>query len=765
MSQNKQLLILLDSLEKKEFDKIVKIYLKEEFNFESIVFTDGKNDTGIDIKVFDFAGQKIQYQLTTQKSTSKSEMSSFQKKLIEDLEKAKVNTEQFGYKDKLVFFYSKPLTNDKIRDLTKLAFKDYNVNLEIIDANRLAAEAENIIAIQAELYKLNELDKFKIENSQFDNHLFYDLLSFGRPTEFKLQVIDSFVLQHFYLNDKVSIEDIVKACEEKFSVKENSVFYERLINKFQTEKKIKRDKFSDTYFLTDEERALLKNKNEQFELDKDIFINDIKAILAKYNQVENIEEYITELKKLYVDNFNRDLTDILSNEDEFHISGICKSFKKFVEKNLKEKSKSIELSMELLRYCLNNKFIQKIAATKVYSTKIENHRLQNYINNKKKIFIDTAVGLYSLCYYYKPENAYNNYFYKASKSLLEYSRKEKIDLHISERYIWEIQNHIRDSYRLIPFTQIPEFSKLGSSRNVFFNFYNYLINSESIDSDKSFSEFIYDFGFTENGTTESFNSIIEHSLSEIRIYKQEIVKEYKIDEANRLFEDAMNKYFKNKTNFARNCDSIMLEFLADNDVDIHPVQPVFLTWDKTFFEVHNKYNKKFPSSQNWLMLTPNKIVDIYALLKFSINSETVTENLMALISDDIISNTHSLVDTLSFILNPNDEVGLEYTSRLAKIRDNEINQINRLEIAPPENFEGEAVIDEIFFNLTNHYKDKLNKLDEFRAIFTKKEFIDKVVTLLVDAIDKFYKTKQLDPNFYSDFDKLVLSDDEEKKTN
>lgn len=754
MSLTKQLTILLDSLEKKEFDKIVKIYLKKEYGFESIVFTDGKNDTGIDIKVFDFKESKVQYQLTTQKSSTNAEKSNFQSKLIDDLKKAQLNSLEYGFKDVLKFFYSKTLTNEKIREYEKLAFKEYGISLEIIEANRLAQEAENILEIQAELYKISELDKFNSDNSQFENTLFYDLLSFGRPTEFKTQIIESFVLQLFFSSEKLNKEEVKISCEEKFQVEENDVFYERLLSRFLTEKKIYKDKSDQTYSLTPVHKKFLKEKNDQFELDKAIFLKKINEILKPYNQEEFIDEYILQLKELYIENFNIDLADVLSNDTDFHISSIFKPFIRFIESKLTNKTQAKDIAIELLKYCLSNKFIQKLAATKVYSSKIDNGRLQNYINKRKKIFVDTSVGLFGLCYFYRPKTNYDNYFYKASKALIEYSRKENIQLYISERYLWEIQNHVRDAFRLLPFSEIENFSVLGSSRNVFYNFYNFLIKSGEIDSEKKFSEFLNEFQFSEGGSIDSFNSVLEYSLSNVNIYKQEI-GEYKIEEANRLFEEAMAKYFKVKTNFARNCDSIMLEFLADKNVDVHPIEPVFLTWDRTFFETHLRYVKKFPNSQNWLILTPNKIVDIYALLKFSINSETVTENLLALISDDIIPNTHSLVDTLVFILNPNDEVGLEYTSRLAKIRDQEINQIHNAEFIPPENFEGQAAIDNIFFNLTNHFKENLNKLDDFKSLFTKKELIDNVITLLVDAIAEFYKTKKINEKLFVAFEKLI----------
>ena len=59
MSRTKNLIQLLDATEKKEFDLVVKSYLKSEYDFSKIVFTDGVNDTGLDIKVFDYNGQNL----------------------------------------------------------------------------------------------------------------------------------------------------------------------------------------------------------------------------------------------------------------------------------------------------------------------------------------------------------------------------------------------------------------------------------------------------------------------------------------------------------------------------------------------------------------------------------------------------------------------------------------------------------------------------------------------------------------------------------
>jgi hypothetical protein len=760
MSQTKNLTQLLESTDKNEFDKVVKAYLKAEFEFKKIVFTDGVNDTGLDIKVFDFNGQSIQFQLTTQKSKTKAELKSFEKKLFEDLEKAQVNHKDHSYSNKLIFFYSKPFTNKKIREYVKLAFSDFGINLELIEANRIAEESENIIEIQRILYKLSELDQFNVKNSIFDNekeNLVYDLLSFGKPSEFKLQIIEAFILKSIHSNDSLNKDQITELCEKKFSVGENIIFYDKLINRLFTFKKITYTDDKSSIKLSTKEDEIITNKIEQYKVDEQLFIKHISEILQSHGQEKLIEDYIIQLKELYINNFNTDLNQIINHSDDTKLFGVIKEFINFIKEKQPDCEEPKVLGRELLTYCVSSKFIQKIAASKVYCENINNTRLQSYLSTQKKVFIDTSIALNALCYFYKPKVDYDNYFFKMSRSLIEFAQKEGIQLNISERYIWEVQNHVKESFQILPFSRIENFSKLGSSKNLFYNFYMTLFNNNLIEDDITFDNFLNEFGFDENSSIRSTNSKINSYLEKMNIKMFEFDYDYEIDETNKIFENQLAKNNKFKTAFTRNNDSIMTEFLAHNDTDVHPVNPIFVTWDKTFFDVQKEYLKKYPDAQNWLMLPPSKLIDSYAILKFSIDGETVTENLLALISDELFQNTTALIDTVKFILNPEDEVGLEYTNKLANIRENEINNINKKITIPPENFKGEAIIDDIVFSLTNHFQDTVdtNDFEIFKEIFTKKEFMKEVITSITDAISDYYEYQTINSNFFKTFETMV----------
>lgn len=77
MSRSKNIVKILNACEKHEFDKVVKTYLREIYGYKRIVLTDGKDDTGLDLKVFDFGESTHQFQMTIQKSETTSELSSF----------------------------------------------------------------------------------------------------------------------------------------------------------------------------------------------------------------------------------------------------------------------------------------------------------------------------------------------------------------------------------------------------------------------------------------------------------------------------------------------------------------------------------------------------------------------------------------------------------------------------------------------------------------------------------------------------------------
>lgn len=757
MSRTKSLIHILGACEKHEFDQVVKSYLKEIYNFKRIVMTDGNNDTGIDIKIFDLNGEKIQYQLTVQKSQSQIEKNQFETKLFDDVKKAKINFDQFGYSANLFFFYSKELTNKAIREYKRKAKTDFGINLEIIDSNQLAEESEEFIELQKTIYETSGLDNFKLKESTFDDkseNLIYDLVGFGESANIKLQIVEAFILQTLFENVKLAKDQIVDKCKSKFTSKENKQFYDKLITRLQSEKKIKIE--GNQYELAENELKRIKDLLERINLDDDFFLKQIHTVLKKYDQQDFINEYVQHLKYIYSNNFNKKVRDELDGfESDTYI--ISRDFTNFIDANLGKSvhvGKSKSLALELFKVCEENKYLQKTCASKVFSEQTNLNRLETYVNTKKKLFVDTSVALYSLCYFFDPKFKYDNFSFEIISSLLDYCKKNNLNLYIPEFYLWETHNHVRESINLIPFTTLPNFHKLGKSRNVFYNYYLAIYEKNHFVG--SYEDFLNKFGFKKYNKSQKHTELINNYLVNLNIVEYKLDFEYDIEESIKLFQEQLFSDNKFKTKFGLNNDAIMLEFLCDNDIEVHNQAPLFITWDRTFFKIQKKMFENRPTCQRWHIFTPGQLLDHYALLNFKIDSETITKELIAYLSDDIIQSTHTLLDSLTVILNPHNEVGLEYTNKLADIRDNEIYTAKHSSVNVSDELEGEFVIDDVFFKLTSYYRDPENKsIELFQKIFTKKEYVNEVIDLINNTINHFYDYKKFDENIYSKFDNLI----------
>ena len=750
MSRKKLLIKLIDSSEKNEFDKIVKTYLKEVYGFERIVVTDGKDDLGIDIRVFDYGQSKIQYQLTIQKNNTSQDKNKLSTKLFEDVKKAKRNVEDYNYSNNLYFFYSHELTNKLKQDFQREALREYNINLDIIDATQIAEESESNLNLQGVIFSIGDFDMSETKESLYnkDNqNLIYDLVGFGKTSDIKLDIVESYILQCLFEKGSLSLKEIADLCTEKFCSKENQRFYDNLTNRlYNQDKKIEYSKETKKYSLTSKKREEVNNLIKQIRLDENYFTEQIKKILIEYKQEEFVDEYLKLLYELYVENFSKRIKLSLEIED---IS--LESLKFFVLKKIEKEQDSIQLLTKILQVCDDNKYLQRLCASTIFSQKVDIDDIRDK-NNGKQIYIDTTIALNLLCYYYKTDIEYDNYYYKLSKSLYDYCKENEIQLIITNRYLWEVSSHIQEAFNLIPFTQISEFRILGGSRNVFYNFY-YLLNKEGFIK-KSYIQFLDDFDFKESYTSKRINKILEKYFKELNIKIIDIEKTYNIDNTTKLIGNDLSIKFKYKTLFALNNDAIMLEYLGDSDIEVHNIKPIFITWDKTLFRILKDYFNENPNNQRWLQFTPNQFIDRYALLSFNINKETITKEMLAMLSGDIVQNTYSLLDTLSLILNPNDKIGLEYTKRFTKMKDEQIYIIEKTSDEKQESQE-DSYLDRVVFNIVKYYREDKESYNDLKKLFTSEKHIEDVFSIIKNGIE-YYKDKgQFDSNIINELNQQI----------
>lgn len=169
-----------------------------------------------------------------------------------------------------------------------------------------------------------------------------------------------------------------------------------------------------------------------------------------------------------------------------------------------------------------------------------------------------------------------------------------------------------------------------------------------------------------------------------------------------------------------------------------------------------------PIAQRWMQFTPSQFIDRYSLLTFSVNEETISKEMLAMLSGDIEERTNSLLDSLSLILNPDDQMGRKYIDKLAAMKDNKIYMTNRKSDAPQEEMLDDS-LDSFMNSLTTHYKKSEGGLSSLKSLFSKAELMDDVIKLIADNITEYLENKKFLDTMYTSFDELIKINIMQKK--
>lgn len=734
---------IIRSCSKEEFDQLVKAYLRIVLLCKEVIISDGPGDGGIDIRVFDDGERKRQYQLTIQKCEGAQKMKELENKVMADCKKASENHSYLGYERELKFFYSQSLSNANRRRFEKLSRESYGIELSFMDSDDIADVSSQYPELTSFILSINPeiAESLKTSKEPSDFNLVYDLVSFGKTADIKKDIVEAYIIQVLFEEGALSTDEIVEKCKSKFHTGEGKSFFERLLTKLYSNRgALIYDRTTKTYALTEREKSEVEERlKQQFEEERS-FEFAIKEVLAEYAQEEQYRVYVNCLKELYTSNFNESF-NVSVQTDKTKLEELKRISKKEGVTNVETFIKS------LLQVCEDNKYLQKSCASNVFGKQVSLDNLERYAKDNKEIYIDTTIALYLLCYYYDDNADFDLYYYKMAVALYSFSKKHDIKLHIVERYVWELQRNVSEAISLIPFSSNCYFEGLGGTRNVFYNHYRYI--SEKEDSSLGFEKYLENYGFIKGLSIHEISAVIQSHLNELGIETVRM-RDYDKTIARNTIEDYIVNNNRKKTLFAIDNDAMMMEFLADKDSEVHPMDPVFITWDKTFFEVRDNFFRIKPFSHRWMQFVPNQFVDRYSLLTFSINEETITKEMLAIISDDIVKQTRTLADAISSIISPVDKVGLQYTRRLAELRESMICN-NAVSSDFPQPDGSSSTLADVFFGLIEHYKGN----PRFEDLFKDEDLIDDVMAVIKKAANVYSPSHGLDNSIYDSIDKLL----------
>lgn len=756
MSQANLLINLISSLLDDEFDDVAKLYLQEIDGIKNIIKCNGPYDKGLDFRPSNATEIESQYQATT---TAEKR---FAKKIDEDLQKAKRNAEQYDLPKRVKYFYNQPLTNGQVLNYKKFAKDNYNITLDLIEANSIAETAEVFSSISDLLYKLADFDKYRGSDDDFFDsprvRSFYDLMSFGSSTNIKANIIKSFIL--YFLCDKSQIDqkDLLEAIDKHFETKLDPSYLESLLRRMSSEglTTFNEEKIE----LRDKEKQRLLKLLENYGNEEALLRKDLTWILSKYNLQQLLEEILKKLTELYESNYAINLGEFTKRETHIHdFQTATKDFNEFLKSKMENPELSENLTTELLEIAEKSELLSRIALGQVYSKVSDPDRLQDYItrhNNNKTIFLDTNFLIVALCVFYEPEANYDNYHFKIAKRFLKYVRQNGLHLVVVKTYMHETAKLFVEALNIIPFTKIPHFEALGGSSNILYRFYKHLKDYSLLHlPNETFEEFLKEFKFEiKDGYDEyNYNEQMEWLLKQMEI-DVEIPERYDLNKTKEIIEQDLKEHDRYKSKFAINNDAIMFRRLGDSDTDVNPIDPIFCTWDMSLFRVRRLYFQEYPNTTRWLMYTPTRLMDHFSMMKFQIPKGSLINEVLSILEVDYAfqEKTQTLLDTMVTIINPSSDIGLQYSTKLIELQQSEILQLDE----QPENIVEESnentPLDIIFKDLFIRYsREGEGTFHTFKQIFTKTEYFERTFVILDEEIKNF---KDLGYSSHSLFDKF-----------
>jgi hypothetical protein len=754
---------------KDQFDNLVKSVIISYFKIDDVIFTDGKGDGGIDIKIFEDKRQnKIPIQLTIQENEFR--------KLKEDLFKLNNTIIKYNYSNTCYFFYSGAPEECKKEEFKAYAREEYNIILEIFDAKFIGSLAENPRYPQIREMIKEILGDFlehpKLDMCDFDKMKF-DLLTLGKDaTEIKSKIIQSFILHNIFIKEGLSIQELQSLINHYFGCDISKDYLLRELNWLQTNDKV--HLINNTRLnLTTEENIRIEKIKEDLEFQEQYFISEIIELLKPYHLEHEHKTIIIEIIKIYKGCYKKNIEEIRektqNNGNEITALNELKNF--LMEKTQENIPLSDKIIKGIIEICEVNDYIQRICAGEVFTNLTDLPQIENYLRRQPKtVYLDTPILLHILCFFIIESNNYEDVYYKAAKDLIKYRDRGdiKIKFITSVQYIRETAFHFLNAIKLIPFSKLEFFNDLGQTSNIFYNYYISLQNDGEIDSETSFEEFLSDNGIeiqfdNEDQFLNYLSEYIENMLNDnkietidISIYESKPPHKYIFNEIKTEFEKHHSKNRNYRTPATIKNDCLMFCELYNSEVH-EEGEPTLLTWDNSFYEIRKKYHRNHEMAFFWHLFRPSKFLDHLSLVKLKINSSALTKDLMSLIDDDfnLQEKVKSLKDILVRIINLETESGFKLSKEISKIRKDHIYNLDKPDVE--KNSSKSQPIDEIVVKLSTYYINHEGEYSfiDFKKVIDSSELIDEIIAMWKSELNYLIENDQIQSSLYSNMDAII----------
>jgi hypothetical protein len=761
----------IEDLSEEHFNQLILNYSKEYFDTKDVFLSNGPYDGGLDLIVNKNGTQvKRSIQISVQNK-------GFEKKLLDDIKKAKNNQLKFGYENKLDFYYSLSISPNKKNELIRTADIEYGINLSIFDSNRIAELASSFSSIIDFLYDIKN-SAFKGSSSKVDKNskILYDTLSMGTSSLYlKNSFIQAFILSFLYENPNSNSEEVMKYLVSVLS-NEKKHIYENEIGKlvldgvieinFKDEKKV--------YQLTESTHVKIQLIDKKTEIEEIELKTEIEKILIKYKLKEQVDEIFSLLKQLYDESFNfsQDEVDTINNGYNRTVNKIFKDFiNQLIKNDTVDNKTANDIGRELLVICSKNEYLSKSGSSKLLTNLYKSNKLESYLSKSNKLlFLDTQILLQLICREYSSEEI-NDPLFNAVDVMFSSIDSTSIPIQCCTTidYVGEVAGHLKEAYDLQRFLELDYIVSLGPSKNVFFNYYLYLKESHEFEDFNAFLEDLLDIDYTVFENKSDFEIVI-YKLKECfefinievyspRGYPPEEYATYRKKYENCLsFSSQKIPSHGNRSFEARRNDLNALLTICDfnyDEEDDHE-DPYLITWDTSFYQTRSVF-EKIDGFSSFQLMPPLKFANCIGLIDFKINPNAVNYNIISMVEDNFnLSNDKiSFIDLLNSFIEKKELSKWKLGKKFAKLRDELMNGTSIEEFDKVKN--DNIPIDEFLILIQRNYKNPEEKYNfsDIIELFSDNNYSDKIIGLIQINIAHFKQGNNLKPSIIQALNELI----------
>ncbi|WP_433903212.1 hypothetical protein [Sphingobacterium puteale] len=771
---NQELTNLINSLSVDNFRELVKGFLKAKYGTQHIRIIDGPYDGGLDLEIF-IGDKEIKrnIQITVQKT-------GIDAKLEEDLVKAQKNAIEYGYLSNLDFYLSQNLSKEKRLQLILRAEIEYQVNLNIIDARILSEESVNYPIIADLVYKSHNYkgpERFNIADKQ--TKILFDVLTLDHNSiEIKKNFINSYVFSYLFTNPNSTLDQIFTYTNTHLKNTLSKEFLEKEVNNLKGKGFLVTPTDKKKFSLSDEKSAEIETIFEKVENQESEFKFTLIDFFQKYKIECDSNEVVDLLYKLYKENYTIDIDEVKSNNNSFSAS-IKKTYNDLISYFTRlgvPKDRSEIITKELVQICKDNEFLNKLSSTYLFNDLYSSDKLEKYVNDKNQlVFLDTQILIRLICVLYDSKINFTDIAMQSVKILYSTIRKfkDKVKLISSYDYVGEVAGHLYEAYKLQRFLNLPFITKLGNSKNVFYNTFSELYNSEILPEGMEFIDFIEELLDADlySLNERDFLKLAEDKISDI-LEQLNIELIYHPNYPNYLsikkeYEISLAYQSKSRSYKATENDLRTILYLSSKENHLNPEsghinEPFLITWDSAFYTFRKELVREHKELGYWYIYSPLKLVDRLSVMNFQLNPQSISLNIVALTETNFnySTRTSSFLDVISSFFNTQNVDELSIIHKLARLKDNS----RELDVIPIDDDikerENEAFTN-ILVNLKNYYNSYEAKFafNDVIDIFEMPKNENLIISIFENTLANYKKRSDLGEMF-SQFDDLITANKE-----